>query len=199
MGIPIPGKDGLYIETGPRWGQQTCAAFWSHVPLFSCYFSVMFKLIWQTNTWSNSGEIALRWIPRNPTDEKSTLVQVMAWWNKPLPEPLFTQVYVERLQVLGHQQAEYWLERSTYIHSSFNGYQRFRITFGSWMTSFKMTNEISRNRTALQVSTSVVIPMQPSEAVSGLPTGTQYSLLPTIISWSAYKDSTIHQQLAMLM
>ena len=35
--------------------------------------------------------------------------------------------------------------------SSFNGYQRFCITFGNWMTSLKMANKISRNLAALWV------------------------------------------------
>ena len=32
-----------------------------------------------TNGWGIYREIALRWISMNPTDDKSTLVQVMAW------------------------------------------------------------------------------------------------------------------------
>ena len=55
-----------------------------------------------------SVEIALRWMPLNTFDEKSTLVQVMAWchqatihylsqcWprSKPLPEPMLTPICV---------------------------------------------------------------------------------------------------------
>ena len=40
---------------------------------------VIFKLILVTNGWGIYCEIALRWMSMNPTDDKSTLVQVMAW------------------------------------------------------------------------------------------------------------------------
>ena len=35
-----------------------------------------------TNGWGIYCEIALRWISMNPTDDKSILVQVMAWWRQ---------------------------------------------------------------------------------------------------------------------
>ena len=41
--------------------------------------NVFFKLISWIDTLSNSCEIALRSMPQNPSDDKSTLVQVMAW------------------------------------------------------------------------------------------------------------------------
>ena len=49
--------------------------------------------------WGIFYGIALRWMSMELTDDKSTLVQVMAWcWlgagNKPLPEPMLTQIYV---------------------------------------------------------------------------------------------------------
>ena len=40
---------------------------------------VIFKLISLTDGWGISGKIALRWMLLNLTDDKSTLVQVMAW------------------------------------------------------------------------------------------------------------------------
>ena len=40
---------------------------------------VIFKLTSRVDTLSISGEIALRWMPQDFTDDKSTLVQVMAW------------------------------------------------------------------------------------------------------------------------
>ena len=40
---------------------------------------VIFKLISVTDGWGISGKIALRWMPLDLTDDKSTLVQVMAW------------------------------------------------------------------------------------------------------------------------
>ena len=40
---------------------------------------VIFKLNLLNGGWGISYEIALRWMPLNLTDDKSTLVQVMAW------------------------------------------------------------------------------------------------------------------------
>ena len=40
---------------------------------------VIFKLISVTDSWGISCKIALRWMPLDLTDDKSTLVQVMAW------------------------------------------------------------------------------------------------------------------------
>ena len=37
-------------------------------------------------------ESVLRWMPHDLTDDKSTLVQVMAWWRQPLPEPMLTKI-----------------------------------------------------------------------------------------------------------
>ena len=39
----------------------------------------MFKLISVTDDWGISCKIALRWMPLDLTDDKSTLVKVMAW------------------------------------------------------------------------------------------------------------------------
>ena len=39
-------------------------------------------------------KISLKFVPKGPIDNKSTLVQVMAWrltGDKPLPEPMLTQ------------------------------------------------------------------------------------------------------------
>ena len=47
-----------------------------------CQFNfrqVMFKLILVNGSWGISYEIALRWMPLDVADDKSTLVQVMAW------------------------------------------------------------------------------------------------------------------------
>ena len=40
---------------------------------------VIFKLTLANGGWGMSHEIALRWMPLDLTDDKSTLVQVMAW------------------------------------------------------------------------------------------------------------------------
>ena len=41
--------------------------------------SLIFKIISVTDGWGISCEIGLRWMPLDLTDDKSTLVQVMAW------------------------------------------------------------------------------------------------------------------------
>ena len=50
------------------------------------------------NTWSISCEITLGWMPQNIFDDKSTLVQVLAWHcqatSHSLPEPMLTQIPV---------------------------------------------------------------------------------------------------------
>ena len=43
---------------------------------------VIFKLTLVNDGWGISYEIALRWMPQDVTDDKSTLVQVMAWCPK---------------------------------------------------------------------------------------------------------------------
>ena len=60
---------------------------------------VFFKVKSRIDISSLSSEIAPRWMPQDLTDDKSTLVQVMAWCrqatlNKPLPEPMLTQISV---------------------------------------------------------------------------------------------------------
>ena len=55
-----------------------------------------FKLILVIIGWGISCEIVLRWMSLDLTDDKSTLVQVMAG-TKPLPEPMLTQIYVALL------------------------------------------------------------------------------------------------------
>ena len=44
---------------------------------YQCIF--IFKLNLQIDIMSTSCETALRWVPQNPIDEKSTFVQVMVW------------------------------------------------------------------------------------------------------------------------
>ena len=79
MGIPIPKKDGLYIETVPRstsWvGGNSLAPGRTR-----CHFkTAIFNLVLLMGIFTSSKDNALRWIPRDLTDDKSTLVQVMAW------------------------------------------------------------------------------------------------------------------------
>ena len=62
----------------------------------NCYLkSVIFKHISVINILNISFEIAIRWMPLDPIDDESSLVQVMAWHHtgaKPLPEPMMTQL-----------------------------------------------------------------------------------------------------------
>ena len=46
------------------------------------FSKVIFKLISVNDGWGISYEIALRWVPKDRTDDKSTLVQVMAWYRQ---------------------------------------------------------------------------------------------------------------------
>ena len=54
---------------------------------------IIFKLIIQDSSLGTHFEIALRWMPGNTFDVKSTLAQVKSS-TKPLPEPMWTQIYV---------------------------------------------------------------------------------------------------------
>ena len=40
-----------------------------------------------------TSEIALRYMPKDVVYDKETLIQVMAWCNKSLPEPMLTKIY----------------------------------------------------------------------------------------------------------
>ena len=61
----------------------------------SNFTSVSFKPISWIDILSTSRKIGLRWMPQNPIDDKSTLVQVMAWCRQAtLRGPKFTQIYV---------------------------------------------------------------------------------------------------------
>ena len=59
----------------------------------SNFRQVIFKLILVNGGWGISYEIALRWMPLDLTDDKSILVPS---GNKPLPEPMLTQIYVAK-------------------------------------------------------------------------------------------------------
>ena len=55
---------------------------------------VIFKKISVIGGWGISCEIALIWMSLEFTDDQSTLVQVMPLGNKPLSEPMLTQISV---------------------------------------------------------------------------------------------------------
>ena len=88
----------------------------THPPLrdLALISNVVFKLISRIHIFIISCELALRWILQDLINNKSTSVRAIAWccraanhypsqcWpgslspigNKPLPEPMFTQIYV---------------------------------------------------------------------------------------------------------
>ena len=54
----------------------------------------IFKCIFMNEMLCISIRISLKFVPKGPIDNKSALIQVMAWrqtGDKPLPEPMLTQ------------------------------------------------------------------------------------------------------------
>ena len=64
----------MYAITRPRYVNSLAPGGFENI-----FQNVFFKLISWIDTLSNSCETALRSMPQNPSDDKSTLVQVMAW------------------------------------------------------------------------------------------------------------------------
>ena len=76
----------LWYQVTDRYEKnQVCQHF--HVSLYSlapgrprCHFkTAIFNLVLLIGIFTSSKDNALRWMPRDLTDDKSTLVQVMAW------------------------------------------------------------------------------------------------------------------------
>ena len=63
----------LYYEWCSHFNSLAPSRFWLN------FRWVIFKQILVIDGWGISYEIALRWMPLDLTDDKSTLVQVMAW------------------------------------------------------------------------------------------------------------------------
>ena len=66
------------------------------------YFS---NALYRIVAWPLAVKISVRWMPHNLTKEKSTLVQVMAWWRQAasqLLEPMYIQIYIIIWWSLGH-------------------------------------------------------------------------------------------------
>ena len=68
MGIPILGSQHLYTSSLASLTQWPLGGF-----------NVILKLTLGNGGWGISYKIALRWMPLDLTDDKSTFVQVMAW------------------------------------------------------------------------------------------------------------------------
>ena len=73
---------------------------------------VIFKRISVTDGWGISCEITIIWMSLDFTDDQSTLVQVMGLCrqgNKPLPEPMLTQI-CHHMVSLGHNElSQCWI------------------------------------------------------------------------------------------
>ena len=61
-----------------RWG-RACSNSLAPKRCGCDFISTFFKLILRIDVMNSSCEICLRWMPQNPIDDKSTLVQVMGW------------------------------------------------------------------------------------------------------------------------
>ena len=75
-------KCNPHHNTEPPWEHPPHHPHLTHWPTgrFEQIFrQVIFQLISVTDGWGISCKIALRWMPLDLTDDKSTLVQVMAW------------------------------------------------------------------------------------------------------------------------
>ena len=77
----IPLRWMTVIVQGPHWWLVSSGSVNSLVPgKFDCHFRYqIFQIISVINGWGISSELALRWTSLYLTDDKSTLVQVMAW------------------------------------------------------------------------------------------------------------------------
>ena len=79
----------------------------THLPLdkmAAVWADDIFKWISLNKNDSIQIQISLKFVPKSPIDNKSALVQVMAWCrtgNKPLPEPMMTPVYQRIYAALG--------------------------------------------------------------------------------------------------
>ena len=88
---------------------------------WNCFTCVFLKLFLWIDILSSSCEIGLRWLPQKPTDDKSTLVQVMAWcrqaashylshcWPRSMSRPQWVKIPItvsphKHLGISNHQQ-----------------------------------------------------------------------------------------------
>ena len=103
-----------------RWVNSLAPSRWE-----SNFKSVIFKLISQIDISSISYEIALGWIPQHLTDDKSTLVHVMAWCR----------------QATGHYMSQCWhrymppcgVSRPQWVKANCQDLQDDRMFIGWWL------------------------------------------------------------------
>ena len=109
MGISIPGKDGLYIEMGPRClynmrVRGCCDTSYhteTHVNTLRprqngrCFADDLFKCIsMNENVWILI-RISLQFVPYGPINNIPALVQIMTWrrpGDKPFSEPMMVRL-----------------------------------------------------------------------------------------------------------
>ena len=128
MGFPILVRWHLYIESVPRPSNglalidvricadtvmtnsgPICILGWHRINSPSPgrsewnLSSVIFKLIWVIDGWGISCEIAITWMSLHLTDDKSTLVQVMAWCCRASSHYL-TKCWPRSMESLGHNE-----------------------------------------------------------------------------------------------
>ena len=81
---------------------------WTKCPPFSRWHFQMYFLEWK---FCISSQISLKSVPKDPIDDKSALVQVMAWCqrgNKPLPETMHTQFTKDCLILMSLCLSHHW-------------------------------------------------------------------------------------------
>ena len=88
---------------------------------------VIFKLTLVNGGWCISYEIALRWMPQDLTDDKSTLVKVMAWCRQATSHYL-SQCWPRSMSPNGVTRPQ-WVKRWGRDHSV--------ISFNSWETTLQ--------------------------------------------------------------
>ena len=87
--IATDNNSGIGL-THNRHCDCVCVCMWGHHPigninsltlgrLNSILKNIIFKLFIQNSSWGTCCKIALKWMPRNLTNKKWTLVQIMAW------------------------------------------------------------------------------------------------------------------------
>ena len=96
----------------------------------SCHFkTAIFNLVLLIGIFTLSNDNALRWMPRDLTDDKSTLVQVMAWCRQA------TSHYLS--QCWPNSMSTYGVTRPQWVKSRLVSWSKTSISFGQdhWLTT----------------------------------------------------------------
>ena len=108
---------GTYLDNiVQQWWNMQCnqdikVDWWcillTHCPLGDFNSILIFKLNLMNGGWGISCKIALRWMPLDLTDDKSTLVQVMAWCRQATSHYL-SQCWPRSLSLYGITRPQWW-------------------------------------------------------------------------------------------